>query len=243
MIKRFLVGGSVRDLALGIAPNDYDYAVEGCQSFQDLIDYVQSLGYLPVNNSGTNSGFVEFPHTLTLKARNPSTKDVEDFACTRREFDYRDRKHPSKCEIGTLIEDLGRRDLGVNAIAFDPVTRSYIDPFSGLDDINNKILRAVGDPFLRFSENPERVIRVIRFHLTLDFSIDYKIQEAFRNKKIIELVSKEVDDCKVKSLNKILKTKSHYTKLFTLLHNFPELTDAIFSNIGLIASNKNLFAN
>lgn len=242
-MKHYLIGGSVRDFLLNRSNlnSDKDYVVEGCESFADLRNYVMNLGYVPVQNSGTESGFVEFPETLTLKARNPETNEVEDFACCRSEFDYKDRRHPEKCELGTLEQDVNRRDLTINALLIDPETNEVIDLVNGQLDLNNRILRTVGRACERFEENPIRMLRVLRFACELDFAISYEIKDCFESNLLLNYLAQEPDDCKVKELNKILKNKSNYGKFFDLISILPKLREAIFSNIGLMATNKKEF--
>jgi tRNA nucleotidyltransferase (CCA-adding enzyme) len=74
--------------------------------------------------------------------------------------------------VQTIEEDLARRDFTVNAIAFDPVTGDLVDPFGGQDDIEHKVIRCVGEPMARFSEDGLRLLRAARFAATLGFTID-----------------------------------------------------------------------
>lgn len=150
--KVFLVGGSVRDLLLGIPAQDRDYVVVGMTS-REMID----LGFLPVEAS--------FPVFL-----DPETR--EEYALARKEKKEKSGYHGFSVETNnvTLSEDLRRRDLTINAIAMDPWSKEIFDPYNGKKDLEKKILRHVSPAF---SEDPLRVLRVARFNSKFsDFSID-----------------------------------------------------------------------
>ena len=252
-MKHWLVGGSVRNRFIReihgysleeVPDSDVDYVVEGATCFEDLIDYIKFIGFLPISNSGTESGFVEFSHTLSAKAKSPIDGSIVDFALTRREFDYVDRRHPAKCEIGSLAEDLARRDFTFNSLVVDPKTNHLVfDLFGGIDDIRNGVVRCVGNPLERFAENPERMIRALDFCCRYGFFLHNDTLQAFHNEHLIQLIANEVDDCKVKALNKILKNKASYSFFFEQLYqDLPiEFSWALFSNIGLMATNKKEF--
>ena len=144
----YLVGGAVRDRLLGIDGADKDFVVVG-----STIDEMVSLGYEQVGN--------DFPVFL-----HPKTK--EEYALARTE---RKSGHGYKgfvCDFTketTLEEDLKRRDLTINAIAEDE-NGNLIDPYGGVEDLNNRVLRHVSDAFV---EDPLRVLRVARFAAKLHY--------------------------------------------------------------------------
>ena len=246
-MELFKVGGCVRDELLGLIPNDTDFVVEA-PSFCVLRDFVHERGFLGVQNpkktkkhEQTPFGFVEFPETLTLKAKDPVTGEVCDFACARVEFDYKEGRIPEKVEIGSLLEDLARRDFTFNAIAKGE-DGQLIDPFHGKEDLENKIIRTVGNAVDRFSENPIRLIRALIFFCRFKgFTFDTQIINAFEDEDLLHLLSKESDDRKLKALNKILVNKDQNLDLLRVFVQFPELHEAIFSNIGLQATRKQGF--
>tara|TARA_B100000749_G_scaffold85378_1_gene65021 strand:+ start:2865 stop:4424 length:1560 start_codon:yes stop_codon:yes gene_type:complete len=139
----YLVGGAVRDKLLGKAPEDKDYVVVG-SSPEDM----EAKGFLPVGRD-----FTVFLH--------PDSKD--EYALARKESStgngYNDFEFDTSCSV-TLAEDLFRRDLTMNAIAYDEGTETLIDPYDGHKDIANKKIRHVSP---HFSEDPLRVLRVCRF--------------------------------------------------------------------------------
>lgn len=150
-MQKFACGGSVRDEILGGIPHDYDYVVVGSTPEEML-----SLGYKCVGN--------DFPVFL-----HPETGD--EYALARTERKTGDKHTDFKFEFGpdvTLEQDLIRRDLTINAIAKDLDTGEYIDPFNGIKDIEDGVLRHVSEHFI---EDPLRVLRVGQFFCRFGFSI------------------------------------------------------------------------
>lgn len=142
MIKKYLVGGAVRDQIMGIPTSDFDYVVVGSTP-----DEMIKLGYKPIGK--------DFPVFL-----HPETHEEYALARTEKKISkgYHGFEFYASPDI-TLEEDLGRRDITINAIAQDD-SGQFIDPYSGIDDIKNKIIRHVSEAF---TEDPLRVIRVARF--------------------------------------------------------------------------------
>ena len=242
----YLVGGAVRAIALGLGKDqiaDYDYVVV-CNNVKELVELSKAAGFLPVPNSNSESGFVEEFDHLGIKALCPILKQVVDIHCARKEFFYTDGAHPDIVEIGTLEQDLERRDFTCNQLLLPRGVYDkdqIIDHHNGLGEIEVGLLRCVGDPLERFLENPDRVVRALRFASQYGWLLDFTIREAFHNHELLERVRKENDDRKVKSLNKILRNKANYHKFFCQLVDFPEMAEAIFSNVGLEATNKKVF--
>lgn len=146
-VKVYLVGGAVRDKLLGIKSNDRDYVVVGATT-----ELMESLGFKQVG--------ADFPVYL-----HPETK--EEYALARQERKtgkghkgFETRFSPDI----TIEEDLARRDLTINAIAQDVKTGEIIDPFNGIKDIQNQILRATTKAF---EEDPLRILRLFRFKAKL----------------------------------------------------------------------------
>lgn len=151
-MKFYHVGGSVRDVLLNRPVKDVDYLVTGATEQKML-----ALGYEQVG-----AAFPVFLHPLTR----------DEYALARRERKVGAGYLGFECEFGTDVtveEDLSRRDLTINAIAYDDVHGTYIDPFNGMDDLKNKILRHTSEAF---AEDPLRVIRLARFYARYsDFTI------------------------------------------------------------------------
>ena len=144
----YAVGGCVRDSLLGLMPHDYDLCTAAdpdkiCEIFADY----------PLVTAGRKHGTIG----IVLE------QEVYEITTFRTEGDYTDSRHPGWVAFVTRIEeDLARRDFTVNAMAYSP-TRGFADPFGGRNDLRNQILRAVGDPSQRFTEDALRILRGVRF--------------------------------------------------------------------------------
>ncbi len=170
-MKIYEVGGTVRDDLMGRKPRDIDYAVE-IGSFDELQTTLKDMGF---------TFYAVRPEFLTIRALAPKdskTKQlniknsVVDFVMCRKDGPSADGRRPDFVEPGTILDDLARRDFTINAIARDVDTGELIDPYGGEDDIKNRRLRFVGDPATRISEDGLRVIRALRFYITLDLIVD-----------------------------------------------------------------------
>ncbi len=193
-IESYVIGGFVRDFILGRAEKkDIDIVAVG--SGIELALKVSSL--LP--NRPKVQVFKNYG-TAMLRFRD---MDIE-FVGARKESYNRDSRNPI-IESGTLQEDQERRDFTINTLAFslnENDLGDLIDPFNGLEDINNKIIRTPLDPDITFSDDPLRMLRGIRFAAQLDFEFDPIAFESIqRNKERIEIISGERI---VEELNKIL---------------------------------------
>lgn len=160
MSKFYLVGGAVRDKLLGRESKDLDYAVEA-SSYEEMKASI-------IERGGTI--FLEQPNYLTIRAKVPNL-GVSDFVLCRKESHYTDGRHPESVTIGDIYDDLARRDMTMNAIAIDEYGK-YIDPHNGIQDINNRLIRCVGNPMDRFNEDRLRILRALRFAVTKNFTIE-----------------------------------------------------------------------
>lgn len=154
MMKVYKVGGSVRDSLMGLEPHDHDYVVVGSTPKE-----MESLGYSQVGK--------DFPVYL-----HPETNDEYALARIERKAGLKHTDFETKFDSTvTIIDDLRRRDLTINAIAVPHnFEGKMVDPYSGLEDIKNKVLRHVSEAF---AEDPLRILRVARFNARLpDFKID-----------------------------------------------------------------------
>jgi len=148
-VKSYIVGGYVRDKLLGVEPSDRDWVVVGASPEQMLAQGFQMVG----------RGFPVFLH--------PETHEVYALARTDIAKKIVEGKAVFSDLNVTLEEDLARRDLTINAMAFAEDSR-LIDPFGGRDDINNRILKHVGPAF---KDDPIRVLRLARFAARFEFDI------------------------------------------------------------------------
>ena len=161
------VGGCVRDLLRGEVPKDWDVTTSAKP--EDILKLFPDSFY--------ENKFL----TVTVKTGSeiPALKEVE-VTTFRAEGKYTDKRHPDDVRFAeTLEEDLSRRDCTVNAMALSP-DGTVIDPFDGQKDLKSKIVRAVGDPEKRFSEDALRMIRAVRPATQLDFIIEERTAEAIR---------------------------------------------------------------
>lgn len=161
--KAFLVGGCVRDMLMGRDMHDYDIATNALPEV--VYEIFSSDKVIP---TGIKHG------TVTVLVEH------EPFEITtfRIDGDYSDSRHPDEIHFTSdLFEDLARRDFTMNAIAMDKNGTIY-DPFNGKKDIDNCIIRCVGDPEKRFTEDALRILRAVRFSSVLGFEIEERTTEA-----------------------------------------------------------------
>nr|WP_321354762.1 HD domain-containing protein [uncultured Draconibacterium sp.] len=216
--ETYVIGGYVRDLYLDRHSKDIDIVTIG-SGIDFATEVAKNLKPRPRVNVFKNFG------TAMLKY-----KDLEiEFVGARKESYQRNSRKPI-VEDGTLEDDQNRRDFTINAMAFSLNGDRFgelVDPFNGMDDLNNKIIRTPLDPDVTFSDDPLRIMRAIRFATQLDFEIEDKTLKAIaRNKDRIKIVSAEriIDE-----LNKIIMAPKP-SKGFRLLEEtgllaiiFPEL--------------------
>ena len=161
----FLVGGCVRDMLLGVQPNDWDITTAALPE--------QLLELFPgARLTGGQHG------TVTVRVNSHSV-EVTPF---RVEGGYRDHRHPELVQfVADLTADLSRRDFTVNAMALS-ADGLLSDPFGGAADLRRGVIRCVGEPERRFEEDALRMLRALRFSARLGFSIDLFTMEAIREK-------------------------------------------------------------
>lgn len=166
--RGWVVGGSVRDALLseGTAgarsENDWDVATDA------LPEQVQAI-FNRVIPTGIEHGTV----TVLLDGTGYEVTTL------RGETTYTDGRRPDSVHfVDDIVADLARRDFTINAIAYDPLTSQLIDPFNGQADLDQRILRAVGEPLERFNEDGLRVLRAARFVATLEVELEPKTAQA-----------------------------------------------------------------
>ncbi len=174
--EAYLVGGSVRDLVLGKIPHEYDLAVS---LFPEKI---QKLFRRTVP-TGIKHGTI----TVLFQDR------AYELTTFRKDEDYQDGRRPETVHFGvSLSEDLRRRDFTINAIALDLLQNKLVDEHKGLEDIQSKLIRTIGNPISRFTEDGLRPVRAIRFVASLGFTIHPETAEAIQEcKPIVAKVSPE----------------------------------------------------
>ena len=175
--EAYCVGGCVRDLIMGIEANDFDITTSAtCEEVKKCFPLDRII------ETGIRHG------TVTLLINN------RPFEVTtyRIESTYSDNRHPDEVVFTrSLSEDLSRRDFTVNSIAFNE-TDGFVDLFGGREDIERKIIRAVGNPKMRFEEDSLRILRGIRFASTLGFEIESETKKAMlESRHLIKNISAE----------------------------------------------------
>ena len=159
----YAVGGCVRDSLLGLEPADFDLCTAALPEQTEAVFHDRKL-VLAGKKHGTVGVVTE--------------GGVVEITTFRTEGDYRDNRHPEWVAFVSDIEgDLARRDFTVNAMAYSPC-RGFADPFGGREDLQNRVLRAVGDPGQRFREDSLRILRGARFAAKYRLIPDPGTQEA-----------------------------------------------------------------
>ena len=177
--ESYAVGGCIRDILLEKKPKDWDATTSAKP------EQIQKI--FPESFYKNKFG------TVTVKTKN-NKKELKEIEITtfRTEQKYTDKRHPDKiCFTDNLKKDLSRRDFTINALAIDKNDK-ITDLFNGKDDIEKRIIRAVGDPKKRFSEDALRMLRAIRLAIELNFEIEEKTFKAIKdNSGLLQMIAKE----------------------------------------------------
>ena len=184
-IRVFIIGGWVRDMLLHRESTDMDFVVEGSGiALAENLSQRLKAKLTVFKNFGT--AMVKF---------NDNSESVElEFVGARKESYRRNSRKPI-IEDGSLQDDQDRRDFTINAMAIElknDQNDAIIDPFGGLDDLDNRIIKTPLDPDITFSDDPLRMLRAIRFASQLNFTIEEETFKALeRNKDRLEIISTE----------------------------------------------------
>ena len=161
--EAYVVGGCVRDSILGRTPDDWDITTSAKP------EQVKELFHRTVD-TGLQHG------TVTVLMQ----KEGYEVTTYRVDGEYEDGRHPKEVTFtASLEEDLKRRDFTINAMAYNP-SRGLVDLFGGMEDIDRKIIRCVGDPLERFTEDALRIMRAVRFSAQLGFTIEDETRKAMK---------------------------------------------------------------
>lgn len=237
-MEMFEVGGCVRDEILGVKSKDIDFTVVlsgnedgwhtmgGNDPFKVMKFELERLGF---------KIFLESPEFLTIRAQFPKREWqtgakpnlTADFVLARKESDYTDGRRPDKVEVGTLMDDLRRRDFTMNAIA-KGTDGSLIDPFNGVGDIADRLIKAVGDPVERLSEDALRAVRALRFSVTKGFRIDMSLRFAMQDEEVLDAIENKISDERIQQeLSKMFRFDT--VASLDALGKYALLTRAMFS--------------
>lgn len=213
--QAYAIGGSVRDTIMGKPTHGWDYTTDATPEeilklFPDSY-YDNQFGTVGIKIrrpafAKASAGEAEDGRQRAKDGKQNTEEEVEDIyeiTTYRSEEGYTDRRHPDTIIWGkTLDGDLGRRDFTINAIACDG--RTLIDPYNGMADIEQKIIRAVGNPLERFSEDALRMMRAVRIASELGFTTEGETFQAIKTKAslIKEISAERVRD----ELLKIIKS-------------------------------------
>jgi len=163
--KVYAVGGCVRDSLLGQTPHDCDLCTNATPA-----ETAQLFSQYTLVRSGEQHG------TIGVVIQS----EFIEITTFRTEGGYQDGRHPDWVQFMPNVEDdLARRDFTVNAIAYNP-RHGYVDPFRGQEDLENRILRTVGDPQDRFTEDSLRILRGVRFAIRYDLTPDPETLQAMK---------------------------------------------------------------
>lgn len=197
--EAFIVGGYVRDYLLGFISYDIDICTNA--KIDDLIKIFGDLGT-------ANKEYYSY-HIIDNKYRY-------DITCYRKELEYKKNK-PIKLKYAkNLKEDLLRRDFTINTFAIDK-NGKLVDLLNAKKDLDNKIIKIVGDTKLKLTEDKTRILRALRFSSVLDFELDDEIKEFLKNNgKLLNEVPKEYVK---RELDKIFDSNK-YNKFFELVKEF-----------------------
>ncbi|MDD3694015.1 MAG: HD domain-containing protein [Candidatus Pacebacteria bacterium] len=182
----FIVGGCVRDLIMKKNPHDWDITTNATPE-QIIAIFEQTDRRVVYENNFGTVGIIN----------KELEKDTPDYAIEitpyRSEGHYSDKRRPDTVSFSTHIsEDLKRRDFTMNALAYDPFSETLIDKYEGIHDIENGVIRTVGNPDERFSEDALRMMRAVRFSAQLGFICETETLSSLRkNIPLMKHVSPE----------------------------------------------------
>ena len=212
--RAYLVGGCVRDMLMENQPQDYDIATDALP--EEIEKTFRDAGAYILNIAGAHEHGVVFVFYQREKF---------EIATFRADKEYADLRH-CETQFGvSLHEDLARRDFTVNAMAYDPFTEELVDVYEGQKDLQQKIIRAVGDPQRRFNEDGLRILRAFRFSAQLGFQIEENTLQAAaeccENLKQISHERKEAEITKILLYQPDILIQMHELGILKIL--LPEL--------------------
>ncbi len=211
--EAYLIGGCVRDMLLGKYPHDIDITTSARP------ERVMEIFGERAFPTGLKHG------TVTVKQGGENI----EVTTYRSDLDYEDHRHPKKVTFSdTLADDISRRDLTVNALAAD-INGEIKDLCGGLSDLENKVLRCVGEPSCRFEEDALRIMRTLRFSSVLGFDIEKATAKALHDRKALlhEISTERITEELGKFLlgSRVTELMTEYSDIFALI--VPEFAPCI----------------
>lgn len=220
--EAYLAGGCVRDALLGRTPKDFDIATNATpDQIEGLFEKTISVGR-------------EFGVMVVVQKSESGTSPIE-VATFRNDGEYKDGRRPESIQFSSAEEDALRRDFTINGLFYDTKTKSLLDFVGGYEDLNIKIVRSIGSPQKRFTEDKLRILRAIRFSTELDFVLDIETRKC-----VIEMAPqlKVVSAERItEEINKML-AGSHPGEAFQAIES-DGLSNIIFSKMLVFQSSRN----
>lgn len=200
MAKIYKVGGCIRDKFLGLDSKDIDFTFV----LEDTKGFTVEDGFQIMTNWMTDQGFEIFlstPDCFTIRAKFPKDHQfaglVADFVMARKEIGYVEGTRRPILELGTLEDDLLRRDFTLNALA-ESIDGEIIDLFGGIEDLNVGILRTPMDAKITMMDDPLRILRALRFTITKDFIMSEDIWDAMKQPNILKKLEQTVSGQRIR---------------------------------------------
>ncbi|HNV97337.1 MAG TPA: CCA tRNA nucleotidyltransferase [bacterium] len=219
-VEIFIPGGFVRDVLLNKTPNDIDFATNlNPDEIINLLEKELVGKYKKLELQGKTFGVIRIVMT---------TGENYEIATFRKDGNYSDGIHPDDVSlVDDIQEDVKRRDFTINALFYNPITGNIIDYTGGLEDLENKKLKFVGEPEKRIEEDKSRIIRYVRLLLQTEFTGDKLSEDAIINNSYkINIIPKELLK---KELDKIIQI-SNPEKFIKILDEL-NLLELVFPDI------------
>ncbi len=216
--QAYFAGGCVRDLLLNREPADYDIATSATpqqvmQIFSQTYAVGEQFGVVLVPESKNKDKDNEATGTLASASEGRAT--VVEVATFRSDVSYSDGRHPDEVRFtNSPQEDAQRRDFTINGMMLDPMTNEVLDFVGGRSDLETGIIRAIGDPDRRFTEDKLRMLRAVRFAARFGYQIDPATMAAVQ--KLAPAIHQVSAERVREELTKML-TEGHARRAFELL--------------------------
>tara|TARA_B100001113_G_scaffold14374_1_gene11007 strand:+ start:121 stop:840 length:720 start_codon:yes stop_codon:yes gene_type:complete len=229
-MKIFEVGGCVRDELLGLESKDIDFTVvlddtslSVDEGWDKMLKWLRSEGF---------DLFLETKDCFTVRGKFPKGHKNEglvgDFVMSRKEVGVIPGTRKPILELGTLEDDLMRRDFTVNSLCKDEDGK-IIDLFEGVYDLKTRVLRTPLDPMITLLDDPLRMLRGLRFSITKGFIIDSELWNSMLDPRVLDKLKEVVSHERMRE--EITKMMKHDTiKSLKLLNKIPGLMEVVFSN-------------
>ena len=229
-MKIFEVGGCVRDELLGLESKDIDFTVvlddtslSVDEGWDKMLKWLRSEGF---------DLFLETKDCFTVRGKFPKGHKNEglvgDFVMSRKEVGVIPGTRKPILELGTLEDDLMRRDFTVNSLCKDEDGK-IIDLFEGVYDLKTRVLRTPLDPMITLLDDPLRMLRGLRFSITKGFIIDSELWDSMLDPRVLDKLKEVVSHERMRE--EITKMMKHDTiKSLKLLNKIPGLMEVVFSN-------------